>query len=154
MRKGLIRPFRERILRTDEKFPTRRKARRPGFSRRRGPGPYRREIPRIKPSAGVRLKKVFARIGCPAKKPFRPDPFQLKAVAAIAKSDCLVSVPAGSGKTWIAREAIRRIHKKGGRAWYASLLKALTNSKLLEFGDEFGPDQVGILTGGKIRDIL
>jgi ATP-dependent RNA helicase HelY len=136
-------------LRTDEKFPTRRKTRRPGFFRRRGPGPYRREIPRIRPSADARLNKVFARIGAPAKKPFRPDPFQLKAVAAIAKSDCLVSAPTGSGKTWIAQEAIRRIHKKGGRAWYASPLKALTNSKLLEFGHEFGPDQVGILTGDR-----
>jgi superfamily II RNA helicase len=103
----------------------------------------------IKASADSRLKKVFARIGTPPKTPFKPDPFQLQALAAIRKSDCLVSAPTGSGKTWIAQEAIRRIHEKGGKAWYASPLKALSNSKLLEFSKEFGEDQVGILTGDR-----
>ena len=120
-----------------------------GHVRRQGPGAHRKEIPRIKPSADPRLKKVFARIGTPPKRPFKPDPFQLKAVSAIRKSDCLVSAPTGSGKTWIAEQAIRHIRKKGGRAWYASPLKALTNSKLLEFSEEFGADNVGILTGDR-----
>ncbi len=134
---------------THDRPSSRRKTRRTGPFRGSGPGTYRRDIPRIKPSTDVRLKKVFARIGAPRKTPFKPDPFQLKAVAAVRKSDCLVSAPTGSGKTWIAQEAIRRIHKQGGRAWYASPLKALTNSKLLEFSLEFGPDQVGILTGDR-----
>jgi len=92
---------------------------------------------------------VFARIGVPASRPFKPDPFQLKALAAIRRADCLVSAPTGSGKTWIAEEAIARIRKKDGNAWYASPLKALTNSKHLEFADRFGPEQVGILTGDR-----
>jgi superfamily II RNA helicase len=104
---------------------------------------------RIKPSADTRLKKVFARIGVPADELFKPDPFQLTAIDAIRKSDCLVSAPTGSGKTWIAEEAIARIIKKGGKAWYASPLKALTNSKYVEFGERFGPEQVGILTGDR-----
>jgi superfamily II RNA helicase len=104
---------------------------------------------RIKASADVRLKKVFARIGVPASQPFKPDPFQLSALAAIRRSDCLVSAPTGSGKTWIAEEAIARTRKKGGNAWYASPLKALTNSKYLEFSNRFGRDQVGILTGDR-----
>ncbi len=108
-----------------------------------------KNIHRIQPSADARLKKVFAKIGTPARKTFKPDAFQLKALAAVCKSDCLVSTPTGSGKTWIAQEAIRRINSKGGRAWYASPLKALTNSKLLEFSAEFGPDRVGILTGDR-----
>jgi superfamily II RNA helicase len=61
----------------------------------------------------------------------------------------LVSAPTGSGKTWIAEEAIARIIKKGGKAWYASPLKALTNSKYVEFGERFGSQQVGILTGDR-----
>jgi superfamily II RNA helicase len=104
---------------------------------------------RIKASADARLKKVFAKIGVPASQPFKPDPFQLKALTAIRRSDCLVSAPTGSGKTWIAEEAIARIRKKGGNAWYASPLKALTNSKYLEFSNRFGPEQVGILTGDR-----
>jgi ATP-dependent RNA helicase HelY len=106
-------------------------------------------VKRIKPSADARLKKVFARIGVPAGQPFEPDPFQLKALAAIRKSDCLVSAPTGSGKTWIAEEAIARIRKKGGRAWYASPLKALTNAKYVEFSERFGSQEVGILTGDR-----
>ncbi|NVM56909.1 MAG: DEAD/DEAH box helicase, partial [Desulfobacterales bacterium] len=126
-----------------------RKVRRGGLVHQRRLAAHRREIPRIKPGADARLKKVFARIGVPPEEPFRPDPFQLNALAAIRRTDCLVSAPTGSGKTWIAQEAIRRIHKKGGKAWYASPLKALTNSKHLEFGEQFGPEHVGILTGDR-----
>ncbi len=110
---------------------------------------YDARVMKIKASVDSRLKKVFARIGVPAGQPFKPDPFQLKALAAIRRFDCLVSAPTGSGKTWIAEEAIARIRKKGGRAWYASPLKALTNSKYLEFSNRFGPEQVGILTGDR-----
>ena len=39
--------------------------------------------------------------------------------------------------------------EKGGRAWYASPLKALSNSKYLEFGLGFGEENVGILTGDR-----
>lgn len=122
--------------------------------------PYRRRqrsygsrVIRIKASADARLKKVFAKIGVPASQPFKPDPFQLKALAAIRRSDCLVSAPTGSGKTWIAEEAIARITKKGGKAWYASPLKALTNSKYLEFSNRFGHEQVGILTGDRKENL-
>jgi len=120
-----------------------------GVASRGREGSHYPRIMKIRPSADARLKKVFARIGVPASQPFKPDPFQLKALAAIRWADCLVSSPTGSGKTWIAEEAIARIRKKGGKAWYASPLKALTNSKYLEFADRFGPEQVGILTGDR-----
>lgn len=143
--------------RPSRKGPTvaRNRKARPKARRSKGT-PYRlsRQSPpetvrRIKPSADARLKKVFAKIGVPADEPFRPDPFQLKALGAIRQSDCLVSAPTGSGKTWIAEEAIARILKKGGKAWYASPLKALTNSKYVEFGERFGSQRVGILTGDR-----
>jgi len=92
-------------------------------SRGRQGSRYPRVI-RIRPSADARLKKVFARIGVPRSQPFKPDSFQLKSLAAIRRTDCLVSAPTGSGKTWIAEEAIARIRKKGGKAWYASPLPA------------------------------
>jgi superfamily II RNA helicase len=95
------------------------------------------------------LKKIFNRIGAPDPAPFSPDPFQLRALDAIADADCLVTAPTGAGKTWIALQAIESIFQKGGQAWYASPLKALTNAKLLEFGDHFGVSEVGILTGDR-----
>jgi ATP-dependent RNA helicase HelY len=110
------------------------------------PGRTRSRL-RMKPEADPVLKSVFARIGKPVAVEFRPDPFQKKALAAIKKTDCLVMAPTGSGKTWIAAEAIRSVFMKGGRAWYASPLKALTNAKWVEFGCEFGPSNVGIVTG-------
>jgi superfamily II RNA helicase len=92
---------------------------------------------------------LLAGIGTPAPAPFRPDDFQLEALAAIEFEDVLVTAPTGSGKTWIAREEIRRLLVAGRRAWYTSPLKALTNSKYQEFKDEFGADRVGILTGDR-----
>ncbi|MFL7809659.1 MAG: DEAD/DEAH box helicase [Anaerolineae bacterium] len=81
--------------------------------------------------------------------PFRPDPFQIEALDAVQRADCLVTAPTGAGKTWIAKRAIERTLLAGGRAWYASPLKALSNAKLLEFAAEFGQENVGILTGDR-----
>lgn len=85
----------------------------------------------------------------PKKRPFQPDPFQLEALSAIARTDCLVCVPTGAGKTWVAEKAMARVHATGGRAWYASPLKALSNAKHAEFSRIFGPENVGILTGDR-----
>ncbi len=107
------------------------------------------DIPAIRPAADPKLQKVFEKIGVPGKKPFRPDPFQLAAVEAIQSSDCLVTVPTGSGKTWIAQKAMERVHGAGGNCWYASPLKALSNAKFSEFSEIFGANTVGILTGDR-----
>jgi len=109
----------------------------------------RSRIPKIRPGADAGLKKVFASIGIPDKKPFTPDPFQLEALSTIEKTDCLVTAPTGSGKTWIALKAMARIYEKGQKAWYASPLKALSNSKYNEFSSFFGAGNVGILTGDR-----
>ncbi len=103
----------------------------------------------MRPGADPILKPVFAGIGVPDKMPFRPDPFQIKAVSAIGESDCLVTAPTGSGKTWIAVQAIKKVLGDGGKSWYASPLKALTNAKLTEFSALFGKSNVGILTGDR-----
>lgn len=95
------------------------------------------------------LAKLLHGIGTPQPVPFTPDPFQLEALAALEFEDVLVTAPTGSGKTWIAREEIRRLLNARKRAWYTSPLKALTNSKYQEFIDEFGADRVGILTGDR-----
>lgn len=100
-----------------------------------------------KPEISPDLKSVLAQIGKPHPALFIPDEFQIKALEAIKKTDCLVIAPTGSGKTWIAREAILSVLKKGGRAWYASPLKALSNSKWVEFGLHFDQENVGIITG-------
>jgi superfamily II RNA helicase len=101
----------------------------------------------MKPELEAGLKDYFDRIGKPQEAPFIPDPFQRQALEAISRTDCLVTAPTGAGKTWIAEQVIAAVFESGGRAWYASPLKALTNSKRVEFSAAFGEDNVGILTG-------
>ena len=101
------------------------------------------------PTQTREIRRLLEGIGTPRPAPFKPDPFQLEALAALEYEDVLVTAPTGSGKTWIAREEIRRLLDSGRRAWYTSPLKALTNSKYQEFSDEFGPERVGILTGDR-----
>jgi superfamily II RNA helicase len=95
------------------------------------------------------LEKLLSGIGTPEPTPIVPDDFQIEALQAIETQDVLVTAPTGSGKTWIAREEIRRLLEQGKRAWYTTPLKALTNSKYMEFGAEFGAENVGILTGDR-----
>ncbi|MEA3417563.1 MAG: DEAD/DEAH box helicase [Thermodesulfobacteriota bacterium] len=122
---------------------------RPGKrGKKKKPGSALRTL-KLKPQADIRLKKVFSSIGVPKKSAFKPDPFQVKALSAIKKTDCLVTAPTGAGKTWIAEKAIAKIHANGGKSWYASPLKALSNSKYYEFSAIFGADNVGILTGDR-----
>lgn len=95
------------------------------------------------------VERLLSGIGVPEAAEFKPDAFQLEALAAIETQDVLVTAPTGSGKTWIAREEIRRLLAAGKRAWYTTPLKALTNSKYAEFSAEFGAANVGILTGDR-----
>lgn len=114
--------------------------------RRRG---GKSEILRPKADADSQLKKVFSSIGVPEETAFEPDPFQMEALDAMGEDDCLVTAPTGAGKTWIAEQAIARILERGGKAWYASPLKALSNAKYIDFGELFGVEKVGILTGDR-----
>jgi len=98
---------------------------------------------------GRELRELLAGIGALKPAAFKPDPFQLEALTALEFEDVLVTAPTGSGKTWIAREEIRRLLDAGKCAWYTTPLKALTNSKYQEFIDEFGAGNVGILTGDR-----
>ena len=113
------------------------------------PRPQEAEHQGRQPPRTREVRTLLEGIGTPAPAPFKPDPFQLEALAALEFEDVLVTAPTGSGKTWIAREEIRRLIKTGKRAWYTTPLKALTNSKYQEFSSEFGAEQVGILTGDR-----
>jgi len=94
-------------------------------------------------------QKALDKVGVPRKQAFKPDPFQLEAVGHLEEGDVLVSAPTGSGKTWIGVRAMEQQIAVGGRTWYASPLKALSNAKYHEFQDHFGAEKVGILTGDR-----
>lgn len=88
-------------------------------------------------------------IGVPPPQPFVPDPWQEEALAKLQQGDVIVSVPTGSGKTYVAVEAARRAMEENRTVIYTSPLKALSNTKYTEFCRIFGAEQVGILTGDR-----
>ncbi|HEY9650601.1 MAG TPA: RNA helicase [Coleofasciculaceae cyanobacterium] len=90
-------------------------------------------------STELNLKNLF---------PFELDSFQLQAIAALnAHRSVVVCAPTGSGKTLIGEYAIYRALARGGRVFYTTPLKALSNQKLRDFREQFGAENVGLLTG-------
>jgi ATP-dependent RNA helicase HelY len=79
---------------------------------------------------------------------FPPDPFQVRAMDALdAGQSVLVAAPTGSGKTVVAEYAIARAIAEGGKVFYTTPLKALSNQKYGDLVRVYGPDRVGLLTG-------
>lgn len=80
--------------------------------------------------------------------PFELDDFQIRAIQVLAAGESVVvCAPTGSGKTLIGEYAIYRALSQGKRVFYTTPLKALSNQKFRDFGQQFGPEQVGLLTG-------
>lgn len=97
----------------------------------------------------VTLASWLEGIGVPSPQPFVPDPWQEEALAKLQSGDVIVSVPTGSGKTYVAVEAARRAMEENRTVIYTSPLKALSNTKFTEFCRIFGAERIGILTGDR-----
>ncbi len=79
---------------------------------------------------------------------FALDPFQRDALDALdAGLSVLVAAPTGSGKTIVAEYAVRLALAAGGKTFYTTPLKALSNQKYGDLVREHGPANVGLLTG-------
>ncbi|MEM7064966.1 MAG: DEAD/DEAH box helicase [Cyanobacteria bacterium P01_B01_bin.77] len=80
--------------------------------------------------------------------PFQLDPFQIDAIEALNKGQSVVvCAPTGSGKTLVGEYAIYRALHEKKRVFYTTPLKALSNQKLRDFRNQFGLNNVGLLTG-------
>lgn len=79
---------------------------------------------------------------------FELDGFQHDAIDAVDRgSSVLVAAPTGSGKTVVAEFAIERALDRGGKAFYTTPLKALSNQKFGDLVVKHGAGTVGLLTG-------
>ena len=79
---------------------------------------------------------------------FNLDHFQIDAVESIKKDfNVLVVAPTGSGKTFIAEQAIEKYTKQNQNVIYTTPIKALSNQKYNDFVD-LGID-TGLLTGDR-----
>ncbi|KGG14771.1 MULTISPECIES: DEAD/DEAH box helicase [unclassified Prochlorococcus] len=80
--------------------------------------------------------------------PFLLDDFQLEAIDALNQGhSVVVSAPTGSGKTVIGEYAIYRAIAHDQKVLYTTPLKALSNQKLRDFRNQFGYENVALLTG-------
>ncbi len=97
----------------------------------------------------ITVSELLDGLGVPTAQPFHADPWQIEAISKLATNDVIASVPTGSGKTYVAIEATRRALEQDQTVIYTSPLKALSNTKYMEFSQLFGADRVGILTGDR-----
>ncbi len=80
--------------------------------------------------------------------PFALDAFQLEAIEALAAGESvLVAAPTGAGKTVVAEFAVERALDRGGKCFYTTPLKALSNQKFGDLVARHGAAKVGLLTG-------
>jgi superfamily II RNA helicase len=105
--------------------------------------------PRLLAGRDVRqwVREFLEGMGEPEPQPFTPSDFQIAALNAVLEQDTIVVAPTGSGKTWIAEQAIAHFLAEGRRSWYTTPLKALSNQKYDAFRELFGEENVGLLTG-------
>jgi len=83
-----------------------------------------------------------------ARYPFPLDDFQTRAISALASGESvLVAAPTGAGKTVVAEFAVQRALDVGGKCFYTTPLKALSNQKFGDFVARYGAAKVGLLTG-------
>jgi len=114
-----------------------------GTLRKISPGPVEDRVPAVRPTSDAEAREAFiAKLGFPL------DGFQLEAMDALdADHSVLVSAPTGSGKTLVADYAAARALGRGGKTFYTTPIKALSNQKHAELAERYGPGRVGLLTG-------
>ena len=76
------------------------------------------------------------------------DPFQQHGISAMYKGhNILITAKTGSGKTILAEALLYKTVAKGGRVFYTTPIKSLSNQKFNDLKKAFGPTRVGIMTG-------
>jgi superfamily II DNA/RNA helicase len=77
-----------------------------------------------------------------------PYPAQEEALLEIMSDrHVILGTPTGSGKSLVATALHFRAMCEGERSFYAAPIKALTSEKFFALCEDFGPDEVGMLTG-------
>lgn len=83
-----------------------------------------------------------------AELPFSLDGFQQRACAALERGHgVLVCAPTGAGKTVVGEFAVHLALAAGGKCFYTTPLKALSNQKHTDLTARYGRDRIGLLTG-------
>ena len=79
---------------------------------------------------------------------FAFDDFQVRACQALAGGHgVLVAAPTGAGKTVVGEFAVHLALAQGGKCFYTTPIKALSNQKYADLARRYGAASVGLLTG-------
>src|SRR4051794_26697384 len=79
---------------------------------------------------------------------FGLDPFQIDACEALEEGHgVLVAAPTGAGKTVVGEFAVFLALNSGGKCFYTTPIKALSNQKYHDLVERHGAGNVGLLTG-------
>lgn len=79
---------------------------------------------------------------------FELDDFQIDACHALESGKgVLVAAPTGAGKTIVGEFAVHLVMQTGGKCFYTTPIKALSNQKFSELTEKYGESKVGLLTG-------
>ncbi|MDQ3538357.1 MAG: DEAD/DEAH box helicase [Actinomycetota bacterium] len=82
---------------------------------------------------------------------FALDDFQTAGIKALlAGRSTLVAAPTGAGKTVVGEFAVWQALRQGGKCFYTTPIKALSNQKFNDLMARHGPDAVGLLTGDNV----
>ncbi|MGV0768979.1 DEAD/DEAH box helicase [Mycobacterium syngnathidarum] len=83
-----------------------------------------------------------------AEYPFALDDFQLRACRALENGHgVLVCAPTGAGKTVVGEFAVHLALAAGGKCFYTTPIKALSNQKHNDLVARYGAEKIGLLTG-------
>jgi ATP-dependent RNA helicase HelY len=83
-----------------------------------------------------------------AQLPFAIDDFQRRACEALERGHgVLVCAPTGAGKTVVGEFAVHLALAGGGKCFYTTPIKALSNQKHTDLVRRYGPERIGLLTG-------
>jgi ATP-dependent RNA helicase HelY len=86
--------------------------------------------------------------GFSAQLPFTLDDFQRRACQALENGHgVLVCAPTGAGKTVVGEFAVHLGLAAGGKCFYTTPIKALSNQKHNDLVRRYGPEKIGLLTG-------
>ncbi|GAB2469874.1 DEAD/DEAH box helicase [Xylanimonas ulmi] len=92
--------------------------------------------------SGTRLAEFRSGLG------FELDDFQVTACQALEDGrGVLVAAPTGAGKTVVGEFAVHLALAQGGKAFYTTPIKALSNQKYADLARRHGAHNVGLLTG-------
>ncbi|GAB4586564.1 DEAD/DEAH box helicase [Nocardia sp. IFM 10818] len=79
---------------------------------------------------------------------FELDPFQRQSCEALEGGhSVLVCAPTGAGKTVVGEFAVHLALASGGKCFYTTPIKALSNQKFADLTARYGRETVGLLTG-------